>query len=64
MKILKKITYDDTRDATIRAVEKLMTEGFVKYSEFTYFEIQDIIHNEFNNLLLLDIDNKEEVTLI
>ena len=60
----KKISYDDTRDVCIRIVEKLIDMGFIEDNDDHYFEIQDTIHDEVNELLGLDIDDNFEIELI
>ena len=59
----KKISYDDTRDACIRIVEKLIELGFIEDNDDHYFEIQDTIHDEVNELLGLDIDDNFEIEI-
>jgi len=51
-----KITYDDTRDVSIRIIEKLIQLGHLKDDNEHYFEVQDTIHDEVNSILGLDID--------
>jgi len=60
---MKVISYDDTRDVCIRVVERLIDLGFIEDNDDHYFEIQDTIHDEVNELLGLDIDDNFEVTL-
>jgi len=60
----KKISYDDTRDVCIRVIEKLIDLGFIEDNDDHYFEIQDTIHDEVNELLGLDIDDNFEIELI
>ena len=59
----KKITYDDTRDASIRVIEKLINLGLLEDNDNHYFEVQDTIQDEFNELLHLDIDDNFEVKI-
>ena len=59
----KKITYDDTRDASIRVVENLIEQGFFEDNEDTYFGIQDTIQDEINKMLKLDIDDNFETKI-
>ena len=59
----KKITYDDTRDAAIRVIEKLINLGLIEDNDDHYFEVQDTIQDEFNELLQLDIDDNFEVKI-
>lgn len=48
-------TYDDTRDLSIRILDKLVESGYVKdctdTNNETEFEVQDIIHEEINETL-------------
>jgi hypothetical protein len=59
----KKVTYDDTRDVSIRVITKLIELGYLEDNDNHYFEIQDTIHDEINELLELDIDNKFEINV-
>ena len=59
----KKITYDDTRDASIRVIEKLINLGLIEDNDDHYFEVQDTIQDEFNELLQLDMDDNCEVKI-
>ena len=62
--VTKTITYDDTRDCAIRIIEKLNALGILPdtiYDEDEYFEIQDTITEEYNELLGLDIDDNFEI---
>jgi hypothetical protein len=59
----KKITYDDTRDASIKVVEKLIDLGLLEDNDDHYFEVQDTIQDEFNELLQLDMDDNLEVKI-
>lgn len=49
----KQLTYDDTRDLSIKILDKLVENAFVKNcidtNDETEFEIQDIIHSVINN---------------
>ena len=58
----KKITYDDTRDISIRCVDKLIELDILSEEEHN-FEVQDLIQDEINNVLGLDIDDNFEVTI-
>ena len=64
---MKEITYDDTRDVAIRCVDKLIDLGYIDKSILdnndTYFEIQDSIQDEINNVLELDIDDNFSVSI-
>ena len=48
-------TNDDTRDLSIRILDKLVEAGYVKdctdTNDETEFEVQDIIHEEINETL-------------
>ena len=57
-----KITYDDTRDISIRCVDK-MTDLKLLIENKNYFELQDLIQDEINNVLGLDIDDNFEITI-
>ena len=59
----KKISYDDTRDIAIRTIEKLIELGHLEDNEDTYFEIQDTIHDEINEVLGLDMDDNFEISI-
>ena len=59
----KKITYDDTRDASIRVIKKLINLGLIEDNDDHYFEVQDTIQDEFNELLQLDMDDNLEVKI-
>lgn len=60
---MKKITYDDTRDVAIRTVRKLIELGHLEDNDDTYFEIQDTIQDEINEVLGLDIDDNFEINI-
>lgn len=55
------VTYDDTRDVSIRVIAKLIELGYLEDNDDHYFEIQDTIHDEINDLLKLDDDENFEV---
>jgi hypothetical protein len=59
----KKVTYDDTRDVSIRVITKLIELGYLEDNDDHYFEIQDSIHDEVNELLGLDIDDNFEINI-
>ena len=59
----KKVTYDDTRDVSIRVITKLIELGHLEDNDDHYFEIQDSIHDEVNELLGLDIDDNFEINI-
>tara|TARA_R100001510_G_scaffold11046_1_gene8543 strand:- start:439 stop:651 length:213 start_codon:yes stop_codon:yes gene_type:complete len=56
-----KITYDDTRDIAIRCIDKLIELKLISEDEEHHFEIQDLIHDEINEVLGLEMDENEEV---
>ena len=60
MNTTKKISYDDTRDCAIRIIGKLIDIGLLEDNDDHYFDIQDTIQDEYNNLLGLDIDDQFE----
>tara|TARA_R110000823_G_scaffold314018_1_gene442306 strand:+ start:1236 stop:1439 length:204 start_codon:yes stop_codon:yes gene_type:complete len=64
MKVTPTVTYDDTRDIAIRIIEKLIGEGILEDKEAYYFDIQDTIQEEINEVLGLDIDDNFEVGVI
>ena len=58
--ITEVVTNDDTRDVSIRIVDFLINNEFIEYEEGNYpFEIQDIIHDEINDLLNISEQNEE-----
>jgi len=58
--ITEVVTNDDTRDVSIRIVDFLIDNEFIEYEEGNYpFEIQDIIHDEINDLLNISEQNEE-----
>ena len=59
---MKNLTYDDTRDISIRCVDKLIDLGILSESEYN-FEVQDLIQDEINKVLSLDIDDNFSVTI-
>lgn len=61
MSTTKKVTYDDTRDCAIRIIGKLIDLGLLEDNDDHYFDIQDTIQDEYNELLGLDIDDQFEV---
>ena len=64
---MKKVTYDDTRDCAIRIIEKLNALGILPdsiFDEDIYFDIQDTITEEYNEVLGLDIDDNFEVGIL
>ena len=64
---MRKITNDDTRDYAIRIIEKLNALGILPdtiFDEDIYFDIQDSITEEYNELLGLDIDDNFEIEIL
>lgn len=64
---MRKVTYDDTRDCAIRIIEKLNALGILPdtiFDEDIYFDIQDSITEEYNELLGLDIDDNFEIEIL
>ena len=63
---MKKVTYDDTRDISIRCIDKLIDlkilSEVLHYQE-VLFEVQDLIQDEINKVLGLDIDDNFEITI-
>jgi hypothetical protein len=58
--IIEVVTNDDTRDVSIRIVDFLINNKFIEYKEGDYpFEIQDVIHEEINNLVNISEQNEE-----
>lgn len=60
----KRVTYDDTRDISIRVIKNLIEQGLLSDDDDTYFQLQDTIHDEINEVLGLDIDDNFEVGII
>ena len=57
------VTNDDTRDVSIRIVDFLIENEFIEYEEGNYpFEIQDIIHDEINDLLNISEENEKVIS--
>ena len=56
------ITYDDTRDISIRCIDKMIEMKLLFEDEYN-FEVQDLIQDEINKVLGLDIDNNFEITI-
>ena len=63
LKGTKSITYDDTRDISIRVIKKLIELGHLEDNDDHYFDIQDTIQDEINDVLGLDIDDNFEVSV-
>tara|TARA_B100000767_G_C19388982_1_gene379068 strand:- start:326 stop:538 length:213 start_codon:yes stop_codon:yes gene_type:complete len=59
----KKVSYDDTKNASIRVIAKLIELGHLEDNDDHYFEVQDTIQDEFNEVLDLDMDDKFEVEI-
>ena len=59
----KKITYDDTRDIAIRCIDKLIELNALSITEQNFFEVQDLIQDEINEVLNLDIDDNFEIKI-
>tara|TARA_R110000851_G_scaffold44178_4_gene108787 strand:+ start:8454 stop:8870 length:417 start_codon:yes stop_codon:yes gene_type:complete len=59
----KSLSYDDTRDISIRCIQKLIELGHLHDDYDTHFEIQDAIQDEINDKLGLDIDDRFELTI-
>ena len=59
----KIVTYDDTRDIAIRVIYELIELGYLKDDDDHYFEIQDTIQDEINEVLGLEMDETEEVII-
>lgn len=63
---MKTVDCDNTRDCAIRIIEKLNALGILPdsiYDEDVYFDIQDTIQEEYNDLLGLDIDDNFKITV-
>ena len=58
----RKITYDDTRDISIKCIDKLIELNILPEDKHN-FEIQDLIQDEINNVLGLDIDKQFEIII-
>ena len=59
----KTVTYNDTRDISIRVIEALIELGHLQDNDDHYFEIQDTIHDKINEVFGLDIDDNFEITV-
>jgi hypothetical protein len=60
----KTVSYDDTRDVSIRTIANLIKLGHLEDNDDHYFEIQDTIQDEINEVLGLDIDDNFEISVI
>ena len=56
------ITYDDTRDISIRCIDKMTEMKLLSEDEYN-FEVQDLIQDEINKVLGIDIDDNFEITI-
>jgi hypothetical protein len=60
---MKKVTTDDTRDVSILLVRRLIDLGYIEDNDDYYFDIQDVIQDEINDLLNISgTDNFSEIT--
>jgi hypothetical protein len=64
----KTISYDDTRDVSIRILEYLIDNKYItefeNENEYEWdFHIQDVIQGEINDVLGLDIDDNFETKI-
>ena len=59
----KKVTYDDTRDIAIRIIQTLIEEGFLEDDDDHYFDVQDTIHDEINQVLGLNDEDNFEIEI-
>jgi hypothetical protein len=59
----KTVTYDDTRDIAIKVIAKLIEQGHLEDNDDHYFEVQDTIQDEINEVLGLDIDDNFEINI-
>ena len=53
------ITNDDTRDVSILIVRRLMDLGYIEDNDDYYFDIQDTIQDEINDLLNINEHNQK-----
>ena len=53
------VSNDDTRDVSIRIINALIHMGYIEDNDDTYFDIQDTIHDEINDLLNINDINEE-----
>ena len=59
---MKKVTNDDTRDVSILLVRRLIDLGYIEDNDDYYFDIQDVIQDEINDLLNISgTDNFSEI---
>jgi len=59
---MKKVTTDDTRDVSILLVRRLIDLGYIEDNDDYYFDIQDVIQDEINDLLNISgTDNFSEI---
>ena len=59
---LRGLDNDNTRDISIRCIDKLIDLKILSEDEHN-FEIQDLIQDEINEVLGLDIDDNFEITI-
>lgn len=56
----KQLTYDDTRDLSIKILDELVEKGYVKNcidtDDESEFEVQDIIHSVLNKFFQVKED--------
>lgn len=58
------LTYDDTRDISIRVIKNLIEQGLLPDDDDTYFQLQDTVHDEINEVLGLDGEDNFKVRII
>ena len=51
----KKVTYKETKDASIRVINNLIEMGILEDNDNHYFDVQDMVQDEFNEILGLEI---------
>ena len=59
---MKKVTTDDTRDVSILLVRRLIDLGYIEDNDDYYFDIQDVIQDEINDLLNISEKWGSEIT--
>jgi hypothetical protein len=59
---MKKVTNDDTRDVSILLVRRLIDLGYIEDNDDYYFDIQDVIQDEINDLLNISEKWGSEIT--
>jgi hypothetical protein len=61
---MAKVTNDDTRDVSILLVRRLIDLGYIEDNDDYYFDIQDVIQDEINDLLNISEANQQiEISL-